>query len=1070
MITNKYTKFGFFLYLLLWFNSAIAQDKLIKGQVLSDASQQPVSGVTIRTVFGNQVTYSNEKGFFSLPWAGQADTLVLNHKGYQSYSIALPTTGLTATIFYLHETAKDLAEVMIHTGIQTLPRERATGSFTQISQERFNEQVGSNVFNRLGTITNGVVPISSRIGTSTAAGNLLIRGWSTLTWAIQKPLIILDNFEYQGDLDNINPNTVETITVLKDAAASSIWGAKAANGVIVITSKKSEFRKKTTITGGSNITIVSKPDLFYQPRIPSNEIIELEKYLFSQKYRFSDTANSARVPLTPVYETLFNLRDGKVSAADADAYFERLSRIDIRDEFTRHFYHQATNQQYHLQINGGSEKISWLLSGAYDYNSGTLQDPYKRVHAKTNTTYQLTKKLSLQVDAQFTNSVYQTGNPAYGQINAYRGNTPIYSQLATDDGMAVPWFSKYRQRYIDTAGRGLLLNWYYYPLTDHHYVNNNTKLQNIFTTWSADYRLSSSFSLDVKYRIEHQQTTNLVQQSEGSFYTRDLINIYAQPNFATNTIKYNVPRGSILDRRNNTLTAQQLRGQLNYKKQWGAHTIHALTAAEVGATKVSENAYRIYGYQSEILSFVNVDYANLYRQYVTGGQSFIPNNQLLNRTDIRFVSFFNNAAYSFRNTYTLSVSFRRDASNLFGVNTNDKWKPLWSTGFSWDILRESFLSLPGLSTLKARITYGQQGNLDPTRVAVTTINYGQTNPYTFTPTAQVANFVNPDLKWEQVATTNVGIDFATKNRRLSGSLEFFKKSISDLYSPSPIDPTTGIGTTIIKNVGKMKGHGFDIILQALVVDQPVSWRTELIVNTYKDKITKLNPIPSTVGNIVGMGLMRWEGYSPFGYFAYRYAGLDPQTGDPLGYLKGEPSNNWISITGNGSTLADLRYVGRLLPSLYGSMGNTISWRQLTLTARVSYKFGYYFKRESINYNTLITALEGHEDYLKRWQKPGDEVNTQVPSFVYPLNSTRNNFYNNSEALATKGDHVRLEYINLSYQLREKDFRSKMLQSLRLFVVANNLGIIWRANKEKIDPDHPQIVPPRNLSIGMQFIL
>src|SRR5690606_14271787 len=214
-------------------------------------------------------------------------------------------------------------------------------------------------------------------------------------------------------------------------------------------------------------------------------------------------------------------------------------------------------------------------------------------------------------------------------------------------------------------------------------------------------------------------------------------------------------------------------------------------------------------------------------------------------------------------------------------------------------------------------------------------------------------------------------------------------------------------------------------------------------------------ISRLVGNSGGI-----EGYAPFSLFTFRWAGLDPATGYPVGYLKGQQSKDWGLIAGSGATLSDINYVGSRIPTAYGSIGNTFTWKSLSVSARITYKFNYFFQRESINYTSLVNASNGHTDYAKRWQSPGDEATTSVPSFVYPTNGTRANFYANSDILATKGDHVRFEYVNVSYLVPTPFNRISFFKKLRIYAVVDNVGVIWRANGLRLDPDFNGMPPTR----------
>lgn len=290
-----------------------------------------------------------------------------------------------------------------------------------------------------------------------------------------------------------------------------------------------------------------------------------------------------------------------------------------------------------------------------------------------------------------------------------------------------------------------------------------------------------------------------------------------------------------------------------------------------------------------------------------------------------------------------------------------------------------------------------------------------------------------------------------------------------MYGGVQVDVTVGLQRTlVVKNVGRMEGHGFDIELNTVNTKGPLQWTSHIILNTYADKITKYQqppPVGTSISSVVGGGNLGIEGYSTFSYFAYRWAGLDPLTGDPQGYINGSLSKNYASLTTTGTQFSDLVYIGRLLPLCYGSVGNTLHWKNITLTARLSYKFGYYFKRPSVRYSSLVSNNSGHADFSKRWKQPGDETFTNVPSFVYPALAARDNFYASSEILAERADHMRLQYINAGYTLSGKRLKKLPVENMKLSFIIANWGIIWKANKQGLDPDYPAWPPPRAFTIG-----
>jgi hypothetical protein len=210
-----------------------------------------------------------------------------------------------------------------------------------------------------------------------------------------------------------------------------------------------------------------------------------------------------------------------------------------------------------------------------------------------------------------------------------------------------------------------------------------------------------------------------------------------------------------------------------------------------------------------------------------------------------------------------------------------------------------------------------------------------------------------------------------------------------------------------------------------------------------------------------------EGRPVFGIYSFRWAGLDPQTGDPRGYVSDTVSKNY-SLLANPVKLSDIEYNGPARPQYYGGFGNTFSYKNLSLLVNITYKFDYYFKRFSVNYYNLVKYYEANKDYSLRWQKAGDEKTTQVPSFTYPANYSRDVFYNGSSILVEKGDCIRLQNISLSYDFDKASWYRLPLKHIKLYAYVNNVGIIWRANKQGLDPDAPFGIPlPKTYSIGLR---
>lgn len=524
-----------------------------------------------------------------------------------------------------------------------------------------------------------------------------------------------------------------------------------------------------------------------------------------------------------------------------------------------------------------------------------------------------------------------------------------------------------------------------------------------------------------------------------------------------------------MDKTTSQLFINNFRGQLNFNRGFGKHQVSAIAGGEVRDANSQSANTRYYGYDPNNLSFGTVDLKNKY-PLITGGTSFIDNLNALRESNNRFVSVYANAAYTFDNRYTISGSARRDASNLFGLKTNDQWNPFWSAGLSWNVSNEKFYPFSWLPELKLRGSYGYNGNINPAMVAVTTMAILDVSTYTQEQMARFDNYYNPQLRWETVRMVNAGLDFAIRNNRISGSVEYFRKKGENLFGQVPLDYTIGL-TSLVWNVAGIEGNGVDVELRTININKGFRWLTTANFSTYKDKVTKYYPSSTIARNFVlsSVPISGIEGLPVYSIFAYRWAGLDPQNGDPRGYLNGEVSKDYAKMM--GVDVKDLQYFGSAIPTVYGSLTNTFSYKQFTLDVGVTYKLGYYFRRPSINYTSLFKDWVGHSDYALRWQKPGDEAFTDVPSNQYQTNSNRDAFYAGSAALIEKGDHIRLQYINLGYEINKKQWQQIPLKALQLYANISNLGILWQESKSGIDPDFNLgsnvIKPPVMYTLGLK---
>ncbi|SEN01238.1 TonB-linked outer membrane protein, SusC/RagA family [bacterium A37T11] len=1008
----------------------------------------PGATITIKGQTNNLLTDKDGQFTFS---AQSGSEVTVTFIGFTPYTFKV-TENLSFQNIVLRTTSSKLNEVVIvNTGYQTLPKERATGSFSFVDNITLNRTVGPDILSRLKGVTSGLLfdpNTSSLSGDGTLGIN--IRGRSTI-YSNADPIIVLDNFIYDGDLTNINPNAIEDITVLKDAAAASIWGAKAANGVIVITSKKGKYNQSVSIEVNFNISIIGKPDLSYSPILNSKDYIQIEKYLFNNGYYdpYIDDSYSVNA-FTPAINAMIENRKGNLSNLALQEELNKFGEKDVKTDFSKYLFRKSVIQQYSATLRGGDAHNRYFIFGGYDKSLSNLRgDDNNRITFNATNNYSFAKeKLELTTNLVFTKVKNKNNGITPNSISQGSGILYPYASLADENGQALK-INKYISPLIDTVGQGKLLDWSYRPLDELDFADNVTKNVDYKLNFGLLYHITKNLSADLKYQYSKGENTTDNFYSENTYFTRDYINGFSSIN-ADGSVNRPVPLGAILDKQTNSYTGQHGRFQINYDQSWDKHWITGIAGAEVNNISTNEQSSRFYAFDKEHLSSVpNLDYVSYYINPVTGYNQQISNKDGLSELNDRFVSYFGNVAYSYLSRYTFSLSGRKDGANIFGVNANQKIAPFWSSGFSWDLSREPFYHLNWLPSIKVRTTYGYNGNVNRRIAALLTTQLGTVTRYG-QQSSSVVNPPNPDLRWETSKQFNFGFDFSIlNNERVFGSLDYYKKKGVDLIGDAVLPPSSGF-SSYRGNTSDMKGYGFDFVINAKAIDERFKWLSSIQFSISKNQITDYKLDPVSNGDIVAGSPVVGK---PVGsLFSYKWKGLDPSNGDPQGYLNGEISKNYTSII-NSLNSSELVYSGSQLPPVFGNFMNTFSFQNISLSANITYKFGYFFRKPSISYTDVFNGSTlGNNDYEKRWQQAGDEKATHVPSMVYPGDFNRDVFYQLSEALIDKGDHIRLKDIRVSYDLNKKQYKRLPFESLQIYLIGDNIGILWRANKDHVDPD------------------
>lgn len=1067
-----------FLFLTSHFQVFAQQLKEIKIVVVDELTDEVLPKATVRDVYtAREITSSNNNDFVA-QLEDRVYTFRITHVGYNPKTIEIDHSTPALLIVPLMPSNSVLDDVSVSTGYQTLPKERATGSFESIDNELLNRSTGFDILSRLEGVTSSLAISKNNYNPNGVmpqyldASQIRIRGESSL-FTEANPLIVLDNFPYDGDISNINPNDVESITLLKDAAAASIWGAQAGNGVIVITTKKGRFNQPWRVSFKSNVAFSDKPDLHYQPILESDAFIEVERFLFEKGY-YKSMENNIRMPaLSPAVELFIKHRDGLLSESDLESQLNGLRQQDVRDDFLKHMYRNELQQQHSLSLNGGSDNFNFRTSVGYDKKLHALRgNENNRISLRNEIEFKPMDKLNIQAMIQYVQSkVNSEDRSGYGSSTYKMGSFDLYpyARLVNDDGTPASLPKDYRLGFVDTAGSGHLLDWHFRPLTDFgdRAIQNNEVLLQTGVT----YALFPGLRANLKYQYGQSKGELHAISGLEKYSIRNNINRFTLIN--GNEIVRNFPIGGEYYMTNEERESHNARLQLDFNRSWRGHDLAAIAGVETRQIKSIGNGHAVYGFNKEILTYSNINRTDRFPLYGNLGSGFLLPVLPDYFSDItnRYLSAFTNLAYTYSEKYILSLSARKDASNLLGIETNQRWQPLWSIGGSWIISKEPFFKNEAINYLKAKVTYGYSGNIDHNRAAYTIITHRPLDVLTGRSFANVSNPPDPALRWEKVGTLNIGLDFEAINGRISGNIESYWKKSTDLFGAAPVDWTTGFDRLTI-NSANTKGQGTDITLRSRNLNHKFKWLTTAIYSYNQVKLTKYMGTQRSPSSYISSGQQQGTllDYPFYSVFSYKWAGLDPINGDPQGWLDGEISKNYTTIK-RDATFDDLVYHGSAIPLHFGSFRNDVSYGKFSLSFNITYRLGYYFRRDGLRYSSLFSLYQGHSDLLQRWMVSGDELDTQVPSMLYPASSIRDEFYLNSEVMVEKGDHVRFQDIRIGYDFSNSQLGRRNIKSFQVFVYANNLGIIWSANKLGIDPDSVNSIPqPKFINLGFTIHL
>ncbi|SKD09297.1 TonB-linked outer membrane protein, SusC/RagA family [Chitinophaga ginsengisegetis] len=1065
-----------------------AENRTISGRVIN-SEQQGIPGVSILGLLSKKTAFTNDNGEYFIQIPEDETMLSFSSVGFQNRNVmmeAAKTYNVT-----LQERVGNLKQVeVVSTGYVNLPKERATGSFGVVTAKDLEKIPVPNVLHRLEGQVAGVQLNLTESDNSFVYTNLngavqgngsydiTIRGASTLNNDVnKKPLVVIDGFPTEMDIRTINPADVEQITFLKDAAAASIWGARASAGVIVITTKKGKINDGAPrISFSAGLGINGKPRLSSLPLMNAAQMIDYEQELVNKRFITDPTGLPAasQRPISEAVDWMFRLKRGEVTQAQVDAAFAVLKGRDSRKQVEQYLLTPASTSHYDLNVSGGTGRHTYFVSGAYDKENTSTKNTFgERMTLTANQEFTFFKNVTLSANLRGSWFRYRTGGQG---ISVYgRSPNPLmpYDQLVDDNGNSVNYARAYYSGRLSNLEAKGYMPWRYNYINELALSDNTTNESNYAATFALNIPLYKGLSFNAQYMAERASSGAKNFNSDSSYYTRNMLNTATSID-ANGKLVYGIPLGGIMETTDYSKNNYSIRGQLNLDRNFsGNHQVNALLGMEARQTIDGSGSNRMFGFNTQTQYSKPVDYVTPYVT-VDGYQSVVPYGVNYSSKRRRYLSYYGNFSYTYAGKYTLSGSARYDDYNNFGLDKKYRAKPFWSAGAAWALSKEDFMqNVSWVSGLTLRATYGINGNISTTALPYDQLYLLNDYQYPFDPYSTVGSPANPSLRWEQTGVYNVGLDYALFDNRLNGAVEFYYKKGTDLFASFPIDNTVGFDN-ITRNTSSLTGKGIDLSLGGSIIrNKEFEWSANLVFAYNTNKVTDARyNVTNSLLQSGGVG-GPIKGFPTDYLMVFRYAGLD-RNGSPR-VIGGK--GDTLTIYQSPKDISDLKNAGRLSAPYFGSLRQTVRYKGFSLFVLVTYKLGYVFQRpvpgdypgrygfQNYDYNKLVD---------QRWRKPGDEAFTNVPGLSG--NSTGQIRYANADINVLPGDHIRLREVSLTYNVPAALFHRLPVKGISLTGAARNLALLWTKNEDGIDPDFPPSarnvkLPPSasyNFSLNVSF--
>lgn len=990
-----------FLMLCLSFFSivivAYGQTKEFVGTV-TDSSGQPISGAMVHKKGENKSTITDANGIFKIS-INDGQTLVIQALNYEIEEYT-PGNLSEATITLKGSSGVMDEVVVIAYGSQR--KANVTGALTTITSDKIADRPFSSVDKALQGQVAGL-QITSASGAPGAGTDIRLRGIGSIA-AGSNPLWVIDGTIAQsGDLtsqttsasalSSINPDDIESITVLKDASATAIYGSRAANGVILVTTKKGKAgTTKINFSG----TWGGNSNAYYNK---NNRPMTTSEYMKA------------------LSQALINSGEGGViDQASANTYMVNGYGVDstVSTDWRKLVLQTGLQSQYNLSLSGGNEKTQFYASsGLFNQEGSTIASHFKRYNGTLSVNHKATDKLS--ISASVTGSYSDLRIPSNGGA---------YSNPSAAMYWIVPWYNPYNSNgginygSTDDYGGGngdfpLLANGGFNPLAVAAFDKNWAKTFNLRGYVSGEYKILDNLKFTSKFSGEYYNVNEYSYQSP--FYGDGYADENPGNTYSNNSNFFNWTFTNLLNYKANLTTSKDLTMDLTLGQESYKYNYNYSNASASGLPL-----------NLQLYDMVN---AAVPKSAATG--------LAYNATS----SYLSNVVFNYKSKYILSGSFRRDGSSVFGVN--HKWGNFFSIGGSWNVNEEAFLAnVKWINLLKIRSSYGENGNSSGfgNYQSIATYAYGYN--YGGSAGSAPSNVGNPDLTWEKNKNFDLGIDWTFFGNRFSGTVDYYNRKTSDLLINVPFSYTTGYSGGQLMNVGSMRNKGIEITISGTPIKtKDFAWDISFNIAHNQNRVLKLYE-----GNSISNGRFQiTEGHDIQEYYLRNWKGVDPTNGNPVWYTDGGDS-----LTTSSPTQAKLDFTGKSAsPKWFGGFTNTFSYKGFSLTATFNYNFGNYLYDGWANYYQSDGSYYGSTGQsnmqLLAWTP--ENTNTIVPKL-----STENAVPVSSTRFLYSGKYIRLRNVQFTYTIPSNVLNRLKISSASVFVNATNF---WTFGTDKYLPFDPE---------------